>query len=345
MSAGTGSSTIEPACMDNRTIAISVVIPTYRRFELLSRCLAAICAQDFPAERFEVIVADDDAPSARSKRLREWIEREFAYTAGRPSVRYVPVTQTQGPAGARNRGWREARGTVIAFTDDDTIPDRAWLSAGWAAIAEGLDAAAGAIQVPLAARPTDYERDAAGLSHAEFATANCFVRRAALDAVGGFDERFTSAWREDSDLQFSLIERGYACGYTPHAVVVHPVRPARWGISISQQRKILFDALLFKKHRQRYRERIRSAPPWRYYLIVGSALIALAAVLVHASSVLDVAALVWAALTLQFCLVRLAGTSRSWRHVLEMAVTSVVLPPLAVYWRLRGAARFRVLFI
>jgi len=136
MSAYTGSPASEPPADGDAGIAISVVIPTYRRFELLSRCLAAIAAQDFAAEHFEIIVADDDAPSARSNLLREWIERQFAYTTGRPSVRYVPVTQTQGPAGARNRGWQEARGTVIAFTDDDTIPDRAWLSAGWAAIAE-----------------------------------------------------------------------------------------------------------------------------------------------------------------------------------------------------------------
>jgi len=345
MSAYTGSPASEPPADGDAGIAISVVIPTYRRFELLSRCLAAIAAQDFPAEHFEIIVADDDAPSARSNLLREWIERQFAYTTGRPSVRYVPVTQTQGPAGARNRGWQEARGTVIAFTDDDTIPDRAWLSAGWAAIAEGLDAAAGVIQMPLAARPTDYERNSAGLSNAEFATANCFVRRAALAAVGGFDERFTAAWREDSDLQFSLIERGYSCGYAPQAIVVHPVRPAQWGVSISQQRKILFDALLFKKHRRRYRERIRSAPPWRYYAIVGSALIAIIAALVHVRWLLVFAVLVWAALTLRFCLERLAGNSRAWSHVLEMIVTSIVLPPLAVYWRLRGAARFRVLFL
>src|SRR4029079_9602862 len=129
---------------------------------------------------------DDDAPSARSDQLREWIERQLATAAGGPSVRYVPVTQTQGPAGARNRGWQEARGTVIAFTDDDTIPDRTWLSAGWTAIAQGLDAAAGAISMPLASRPTDYERNAASLGNAEFATANCFVRREALAAVGGF---------------------------------------------------------------------------------------------------------------------------------------------------------------
>jgi GT2 family glycosyltransferase len=326
-------------------IAISVVIPTYRRFELLRRCLTAVCAQDFAPERFEVIVADDDASPGRSALMREWIAQEFVCLTGKPRVRYVLVTDTQGPAGARNRGWREAHGEVIAFTDDDTIPDPSWLSRGWAAMARGFHAVAGTIRMPLRETPTDYERNAAGLSTAEFATANCFVRRAALEAVGGFDERFTAAWREDSDLQFALLERGFSCGSAPDAIVVHPIRPAAWGVSIAQQRKIVFDALLFKKHRQRYREHIRSSPPWRYYVIVGLALMMAAAAAASLFWIALATGLAWAALTVHFCLQRLAGNSHAWPHVLEMAITSVVLPPLGVYWRLRGAVRYRVLFL
>src|SRR5690349_11608224 len=263
-------------------LAISVVIPTYRRFDLLRRCLLAVCAQDFDAQRFEVIVADDDPCPRRAALLRSWISQAFVALPGRPRVRYLAATRNQGPAGARNRGWREASGEVIAFTDDDTIPDRGWLAHGWRAIAQGSDAVAGAIHMPLRAAPTDYERDASGLSRAEFATANCFVRRSALETVGGFDERFTAAWREDSDLQFSLLDAGFKVGFASDAIVVHPIRPAKWGVSVSQQRKIAFDALLFKKHARRYRERIRPAPPWRYYAIVASGLIAGLATLTHA---------------------------------------------------------------
>ncbi|MBX9627328.1 MAG: glycosyltransferase [Gemmataceae bacterium] len=75
---------------------VSVVVPTYRRPELLARCRAALAAQRLPADQFEVIVVED--------------------------------VLADGPATARNRGWRAARGTVIAFTDDDTIPDPAWLA-------------------------------------------------------------------------------------------------------------------------------------------------------------------------------------------------------------------------
>ena len=53
----------------------------------------------------------------------------------------------------------------------------------------------------------------------------------------------------------------------------------------------------------------------------------------------------WLALTAQFCARRLRGTSHAPWHVAEMAATSALIPLLSVYWRLRGAVKFRVLFL
>ena len=86
--------------------------------------------------------------------------------------------------------------------------------------------------------------------------------------MGGFDERFTAAWREDSDLAFTVLERHECIVRAPRAIVVHPVRAARWGSSIGQQRKSMYNALLYKKHPALYRARVQASPPWRYYLIV-----------------------------------------------------------------------------
>lgn len=52
----------------------------------------------------------------------------------------------------------------------------------------------------------------------------------------------------------------------------------------------------------------------------------------------------WAALTLNFCARPLRHTSTDPRHVLEMAITSALIPPLAIFWRLYGALKFRVFF-
>lgn len=206
-------------------------------------------------------------------------------------------------------------------------------------------AAAGRIDVPLRPRPTDYERDAAGLAHAEFATANCFVRRAALERVGGFDERFTRAWREDADLMFALREHAGPIVEAEAARIVHPVRPARWGTSIGQQSKVYFDALLYKKHRVTYRRHIRPTPPWNYYAAVLFALGALGCFALGWRAAGIACALVWAAITAAFCIKRLRGTQLTPSHVAEMIVTSIAIPPVSLYWRLRGALHFRVFFL
>jgi GT2 family glycosyltransferase len=255
------------------------------------------------------------------------------------------VTSTQGPAGARNAGWRISRAASIAFTDDDTQPEARWLSSGVNALSTGAAAVSGRIVVPLGARPTDYENDAAGLARAEFATANTFVNRSALERIGGFDARFTSAWREDSDLQFALVQAGFRITRADDAIVLHPVRPARWGVSLSQQKKSQFDALLYKKYPVLYKRRIRRAPPLLYYAIVIAVIVLLAATANGDAAVAGCAAAAWLALTAWFCVQRLTHTSRTPSHVLEMASTSVLIPFLSIYWRLYGAFKFKVFFL
>jgi glycosyltransferase involved in cell wall biosynthesis len=309
---------------------------------MLHACLDALCRQDFPADRYEIVVCDDGPDEA----TRACVERMAeAHAACGLAVRYVPVTRTQGPAGARNAGWRLARSPLIAFTDDDTLPDPHWLTAGVAALAQGAAAAAGTIVVPLPPVPTDYEADASGLERAEFATANAFVARTFLSTTGGFDERFTSAWREDSDLQFTLLRAGGEIVRASDAVVVHPVRPARWGVSIAQQRKSQFDALLYSKHAELFRTRIRARPPLLYYAILCAALAALIGALAVDSALATGGVIAWLLLTAYFCAIRLRGRDRSWRHVAEMAWTSVPIPFLSVFWRLYGAVRFKVFFL
>ncbi|CAB3676046.1 glycosyltransferase family 2 protein [Paraburkholderia rhynchosiae] len=321
---------------------VSVVVPTYRRPDLLAACLRALTAQDFPAGRYEIVVCDDGPDDA----TRACVARIAAEQAKRGlAVRYVPVTRTQGPAGARNAGWQQARSPVIAFTDDDTLPDPQWLQEGLAAIRQGAAAAAGRIVVPLPASPTDYEADASGLESAEFATANVFVARSFLTMTGGFDERFTSAWREDSDLQFTLLQAGGKIVRANEAVVVHPVRPARWGVSISQQRKSQFDALLYKKHPELFKARIRSTPPLLYYLILCAVLAALIGALIGDAATWTIALLAWFVLTTYFCVMRLRGRDRGLRHIAEMAWTSIPIPFLSIFWRLYGAVRYKVLFL
>jgi glycosyltransferase involved in cell wall biosynthesis len=323
---------------------ISVVIATHERPDLLFRCVDAILVQTLPPAQFEIVIVDDGSSRAsRERLLAEVAARRTRRRA--PTLRFLWLPDNRGPAAARNCGILAARGGVIAFTDDDTMPLPDWLECGLDAIRQGADAVAGAIDVPLPAVPTDYERDAAGLSNAGFVTANCFVRRDLLCAIGGFDERFRYAWREDTDLCFRLRASGAIVRASHAARVVHPVRPAGWGVSLRQQRKVMFDALLYKKFPQGYRRYVRARPPWDYYAAVGAGLCAVVNAVAGFVPLATTSFIVWLAISLAFASRRLADTSHAPRHVAEMIVTSLLIPWLSVYWRTRGALHFRVPFV
>lgn len=323
------------------TILVSVVIPTCRRNELLRRCLTAVMAQSLPPSCFEVIVIDDGGDGSGCELVRSMAEQA---PAG-PILRCARTENRRGPAAARNLGWHMAVGEVIAFTDDDTIPLSDWLLGGLGALRPGMAAVSGRVVVPARGPLTDFERMTKGLEHGEFVTANAFVRRSTLFQLGGFDERFQRAWREDSDLQFRILAAGGRIGRAEGAIVKHPVRQVAWGVSLVQQRNVFFDALLYKKHRDLYRLKIRPHPPWRYYLIVLLALVALIGAAGGHAAGAACAALLAMGLVLRLAWERLRHASRSTHHVLEMLVTSMAIPFLSVFWRLAGAWRFKVLFL
>jgi glycosyltransferase involved in cell wall biosynthesis len=362
------------------SIVVSIVVPTYHRTQSVLRCLDALLSQDFEPADYEILVVDNAASEETRQAVEAWLDdviaersiSEKVYQVSpnadkiladgtqsmatitqetltilpeMPVVRYLAANGMRGPAAARNRGWRAAQGNIIAFTDDDCIPDPEWLRSGVHALENGYDGAYGRVIVPLPKKPTDYEKDSVGLERSEFITANCFYQRSVLELAGGFDERFTMAWREDSDLYFTLLKKGCKFIHVQSALVYHPVRSARWGISIIQQKKALFNALLYKKHPQLYRQKIQRRPPWHYYIAVTALFAAVGGLLAQESVLFWSGLLIWLLTTGTFCLTRLKGTSHHPHHVFEMVLTSIVIPPLAVYWRIRGALKFKVLFL
>ena len=97
---------------------ISVIIPTYERAGQLSVCLGALAAQDYPRDRFEVLVIDDGSatsPEASVETFRHQL-----------NVRLLKQPHA-GPAAARNYGAAHAKGAFLAFTDDDCAPAPGWL--------------------------------------------------------------------------------------------------------------------------------------------------------------------------------------------------------------------------
>ena len=318
-------------------LPISVVVPTCRRPQLLDRCLAALAAQSLTRKHYEVLVVDDAREAAVRSKVAEWRRTGLQVT-------YLSVRCGKGPALARNLGWRAARGAIIAFTDDDCIPVRTWLEQIVAAWRPGIAGGWGRIIVPRSGTLSDPAREVTNPERCAFVTANYFCSRTVLTRLGGFDERFQAAWREDSDLFFTLLKTGLRPVHVPSAIVIHPVPPAAWGVSLGQQRKSMFNALLYKKHPLLYRERIEAKPPLRYYAMVVCMLLACICLVERRFSLAAVHFSAWLLLLISLIRHRLRSITLNPGNLLELVVTSIAIPPLSVFWRLYGALKFRVVF-
>jgi glycosyltransferase involved in cell wall biosynthesis len=322
---------------------ISVVIATWQRTQLLNRCLNALVDQDIDKTRYEIIIVTDGPDHPTMQFMKNWLN---AYM-GNVTVNCISLPVKKGPAAARNAGWRKASGELIVFTDDDTLPTPNCLHQYWLAYTPYRNTAiafSGRIKVPLHGMPTDYEMNTWRLEEARFVTANCACSKKALELICGFDEAFTMAWREDTALEFDLSEKNIPIIKVPEAVIVHPVRSASWGVSIKEQKKGMFNALLYKKHSWLYKKRNMERTPWYYYIIT---LMLLLAVIFSFQNVtlMTVCLTVWIALTGWFTFIRLRKTSRSLIHIIEMVFTSAVIPVLSVYWTFYGAIKFKTFFI
>ena len=166
-------------------LLVSVVVPTRDRPDRLRRLLAALREQTLGKDRFEVIVVADGAGEPTLSVLADEQAR------GELAVAIVARMVAGGPGAAHNSGWRLARAPLIAFTDDDCIPTPGWLAA---ALALGRPGAL--IQGKTEPDPSELG-DAGLLSRTvsveragpQYETCNIFYPRAALESLGGFDER------------------------------------------------------------------------------------------------------------------------------------------------------------
>jgi glycosyltransferase involved in cell wall biosynthesis len=322
-------------------IKISVVIPTFSRPKLLTKCLDALMAQSIPKSDFEVIVVSDGPDKETLIELMPWLKKK------KLNLSYEHTSEKKGPAAARNLGWLKAKAPLVAFTDDDCLPDKAWLAAFLHQYQDqsGPVAYTGQTRVPLPKDPTDFELNTANLQDAEFITANCACSKTALISTGGFDERFKLAYREDSDLQFKFLSQDIPIRHVPEALVVHPVRNAPWGISIKEQKKGCYDALLFRKFPALYKNKIHARPLWNYYMINLLWILLFVSFIVQNKPMLLFSSLGLILLLSGLIARRLKNSRKSINHILEMIWTSIFIPTLSVYWRIYGAIKFRVLFI
>src|ERR687889_807205 len=312
----------------------SIVVPTIGRpsLDVLLDALAAA-----PGPRPAELVLVDDRPTGSPLRPDR---------PGLPPVRVVR-TGGGGPARARNLGWRTARTEWIAFLDDDVVPDPDWydrLAEDLAALPADAAGSQGRVRVPLpeGRRPTDWERGTAGLATSSWITADLAYRRAALAAVGGFDERFPRAFREDSDLALRVMDTG---ARLPRGQrwITHPVRPVDRWVSVRVQAGNADDVLMRRLHGRDWRQRADAALGRRpqHLAVTAAGLAAVGLALARRPRAALAAAGAWLAGTAEFAWARIASGPRTREEVTTMALTSAAIPPLATWHWLTGVVRHR----
>jgi GT2 family glycosyltransferase len=221
---------------------VSVVVSTYARAGLLPRLLAALERQTLDRGRFEVVIADDGSPDDTPKVLDD--------LAARTPIDLVVVRaqRNRGPAAGRNLAAARARGRVLAFTDDDCVPDPGWLERGLAAMGGGPTIVVGCTE-PAPDQPRGPFSRTMHVTDARYlATCNVFYRREDFAESGGFDERFRRAAGEDTDLGLRLQERGAEVRYEPGALVHHDVSPSSLRAALRRAASWADIPLLVRRH-------------------------------------------------------------------------------------------------
>src|SRR5437867_6823563 len=195
---------------------VSVVCWTYNGGRVIRDCLEGLRRLDYP--NFEVIVVNDGSTDTTAAVLREYDFR-------------VITTENRGLGSARNTGMEAATGEIVAYLDDDAYPDPHWLAYLSAMFCGTMHAAVGGPNIAppgdgriaecVALAPGNPAHVLVSDQEAEHIPGcNMAVRKACLQAVGGFDPQFRVAG-DDVDLCWRLRERGLTLGFSPAAMVWH----------------------------------------------------------------------------------------------------------------------------
>lgn len=208
------------------TTTVSVILAVRNGEATLDECIRSLLLLDYPRERVEIIVVDNNSDDQTSLILQNY--------ASEIAVLHEP---RQGPAAARNRGIAAASGEVIAITDADCVVHPRWIGN---LVSPLDDRTVGVVGGKiLARRPCnrvelygekihDHRRAIEEFVPAYAITMNWASRRETISSVGMFDETLLRG--SGADMAYRMQEAGYHIVYRDDALVYHRNESTLYGL-------------------------------------------------------------------------------------------------------------------
>jgi glucosyl-dolichyl phosphate glucuronosyltransferase len=211
---------------------VTVVVCTYNRAEILKHCLHSLVEQDAAKNLFEVIVVDNNSKDNTAEVAQRFVENNSNFR--------VIYEKEQGLSYARNRGFKEARTSYVAYLDDDAKALENYVNRMiWVIDSFDFDAFGGRY-VPwyLVPRPkwfldeygsNGYKLEKIGVLEDNFIDGGVSVfKKSALESLGGFSTDLgmrgeKMAYGEETNLQIRMRKTGLTIGFDPDLVVEHLV--------------------------------------------------------------------------------------------------------------------------
>jgi GT2 family glycosyltransferase len=233
---------------------LSVTMTTYNRRDDLRLTLESLAAQEYPPDRFEVVLVVDGSTDGSA---------EMARTLELPYELRVFEQSNRGTAATRNRAVEAARSPLVVFLDDDIRPVPGFLSAHARAHRDGDERHMALGYCPPATANTmwevflrgwweDHYRLKAQPGHKwtfiDCSEGNASMTRALFQSVGGYDEDFDGKNRHDWDLGYRLMTAGARFSFHPDAMAWHHYKTTVAAAIANQRECGRLDVLLARKH-------------------------------------------------------------------------------------------------
>jgi glycosyltransferase involved in cell wall biosynthesis len=221
---------------------ISVVIPAHNRPDFLAKTLERLLKQNYPKEKYEIIVV-----GYKEDNTLDIVKRKFSDKR----LRFFTI-DSRFPDKKRNFGIKQAKGSVIAFTDDDCLPEKDWLK-NINEVFERDKELAGAEGLTWNDNKKLYCHATENLSGGKYPACNYAFKKSVLLDVHGFDENY-NFFREDTDLAFKVLSKGFKVVFDKNVRVYHPPRKKPLSFPIKELFLVKGDIRLFKKFPELYRK-------------------------------------------------------------------------------------------